>query len=116
MNKILLLILPLYLMSNTSFITEIEYASRLYKNPRGIGCNHCHGDKGEGMLVASYTHKKKKKQLIGPAINKLNLLELYRALNISKRGMPRYYLTQKEIEALYLFLQQDNIKLGKDGK
>ena len=111
MKKILLLILPLYLSSATSFITEMEYASQLYKNPRGIGCHNCHGDNGEGKLVATYIHKNEKREFMGPAINKLEFAKLYKALNESKKGMPRYYLTLKEIEALYLFLQQDNQKV-----
>ncbi len=110
MKKILLLLIPFYLFAETSFITQIEYASQFYKNPRGIGCQHCHGEKGEGKLVATYIHKKKKKEFRGPAINTLNYNELYIALSKAKKGMPRYYLTKKEIEALYDFLQYDRIQ------
>jgi len=110
MKKILLSILPLYLMSDTSFITPMEYASQLYKNPRGIGCHHCHGEKGEGKLVASYIHKGKKRVFRGSDINDLDLNTLYKSLNSSVKGMPRYYLTQKEIEAIYLFLHSDTEK------
>ena len=48
MKNILLLILPVFLFGGSSFITPLEYASQLYKNPRGIGCHLCHGDNGEG--------------------------------------------------------------------
>ncbi len=107
MKKILFLLLPFTLLAETSFITPMEYASQLYKNPRGIGCQHCHGDKGQGRLVATYIHKKEKKEFRGPAINSLDFDKFYRALNRAKKGMPRYYLTKKEVQALYFFLQQD---------
>lgn len=63
MRYVLFLLLPLYLYAASSFITPMEYSSSLYKNPRGIGCNNCHGEKGEGKLVATYTHKGEKKAL-----------------------------------------------------
>lgn len=100
--------MPLYLFSESSFITDIEYASQLYKNPRGIGCQHCHGENGEGKLIANYVHKKEKKSFRGPAISGMNFNEFHRALNKRKRGMPRYFLTKKEIQALYLYLQHNN--------
>ncbi len=114
MKNIILLILPVFLFASSSFITPLEYASQLYKNPRGIGCHHCHGNKGEGKLVAKYIHKKKKKTFTGPVINKLKFNTFYEALNKRKIGMPRYYLTKKEIQALYLYLQQN--REDKDAK
>ncbi|MCD6173373.1 MAG: cytochrome c [Sulfurimonas sp.] len=112
MKQIFLLFFSLYLMAESTFISPIEYASQLYKNPRGIGCQSCHGDNGEGKLVATYIHKKKKKEFRGPAINGMNFNEFYKALNKRKRGMPRYFLTKKEIQALYLYLNQEkkNVK------
>ncbi len=107
MRYLLFLILPFYLFGGTSFITPLEYASQLYKNPRGIGCHHCHGDKGEGRLVATYIDKKKKKSFEGPVINRLDFNTFFTALNERKNGMPRYFLTKKEVEALYLYLQQN---------
>ena len=110
MRFIVLLILPLFVYAKTSFITQMEYSSQLYKNPRGIGCNNCHGEKGEGKLVASYTHKDEKKEFRGAAINSINYEDFERALNTSKRGMPRYYLTQSEIKALFFYLQEIKMK------
>ena len=98
------MLLPKLLFATSSFITPLEYASQLYKNPRGIGCQFCHGENGEGKLIANYMHKNKKKSFRGPEIDKINFGEFYKALNRRKDGMPRYYLTQKEIEALYLYL------------
>ena len=99
-------------MGETTFITPMEYASQLYKNPRGIGCHNCHGDNGEGKLIATYMHKKKKKEFRAPAINKIEYSKFYNALNRRNRGMPRYFLTKKEIEALYLYLHQDESEQG----
>jgi len=94
----------------------------LYKNPRGIGCNKCHGDKGEGKLIAKYKETKKikdgekiitvkvDKEFKVPAINKLNYEEFSKALNTRIKGMPTYYLTTKEIKALFFYLQQVNME------
>jgi len=103
---LLLFIYPIYLCAETSFITPLEYGTQFYKNPRGIGCHNCHGEKGEGKLVATYMHKKEKKTFVGPTINKVDFKTFYKALNERKKGMPRYFLTKREIEALYLFLGQ----------
>ena len=114
-------ILILYILSRhllfaeTDFITPLEYASQLYENPRGIGCQHCHGDKGQGRLVATYKHKGKSKEFRGPAINSIDLKTFYLALNKARRGMPRYYLTFKEVKALYFFIQE-NQKVVNNGE
>jgi mono/diheme cytochrome c family protein len=97
-----------YLAADTTFITPMEYASQLYKNPRGIGCHHCHGDDGEGKIVARYIDKNKKKVFKGPAINHMKYQKFFNALNKRNNGMPRYFLTIKEIEALYLYLHRDD--------
>ena len=107
MKYILLVFLSLSLNGQSSFITPIEYASQLYKNPRGIGCQHCHGNNGEGKLVARYKHKNIKKEFRGPLINKMDFKDFYKAMNKRRTGMPRYFLTKKEIQALFLFLQQE---------
>jgi hypothetical protein len=111
MRYILILLLPIFLFSDTSFITPFEYSSQLYKNPRGIGCHLCHGDYGEGKVVAKYKHENKIKVFAGPVINNLNFKNFYKVLISRTRGMPRYFLTKKEIQALYFYLQEqkDNI-------
>ena len=113
MKYLIILILPILLFAKTSFITPIEYASSLYKNPRGIGCHLCHGENGEGKIVATYTHKKVKKSFGGSAINKVKYDTFYKTLNKRTRGMPRYFLTNTEIQALYLYLHQDDKKKSK---
>jgi len=116
MKYIFFLTTPLLLLATSSFITPIEYASQLYKNPRGIGCHHCHGENGEGKLIANYMHKKEKKSFSGPAINKMSFAAFHKALDDRKRGMPRYFLTKKEVQALYLHLQENNRQKKSNAK
>ncbi len=113
MRYILFLILPMILFSSSSFITPLEYASQLYKNPRGIGCGECHGEYGEGMVIAEYMHKNEKKTFSAPAINTIGFEEFYKVLNKRNKGMPRYFLTNGEIKALYLYLHQNDKKKEK---
>jgi len=113
MRIFLFLLLSIELFATASFITESEYAQQLYKNPRGIACGLCHGERGEGKLIANYTHKNKKKSFIGPAINNVEYRRFYKALSSRNKGMPRYYLTPKEIEALYFYLHQNDKKKKK---
>jgi len=113
MRFLLLFLSPLLLLATSDFITPLEYATQLYKNPRGIGCDRCHGKKGEGKLIAKYKHKGVKKSFSGPRIDEMPYKDFFKALNDRKRGMPRYYLTQKEIKALYLYIHQDDKKKSK---
>lgn len=107
MKLFVLLITPIYIFATTSFITQEEYASSLYKNPRGIGCNNCHGDNGTGKLVAKYEHNGIVKEFRGPDITNLGFKVFYEALDTRKRGMPRYFLTKDEIETLYTYLHKE---------
>ncbi len=114
MKSLLFLILPLYLLATSSFITPTEYASQLYKNPRGIGCHKCHGDNGEEKLIAKYKHKGQDRNFSAPKINNINYNKFYRALNKRKNGMPRYFLTDKEVAALYLHIHKNDKKKNSD--
>ena len=78
----------------------------LYKNPRGIGCNSCHGEIGEGKVIAVYVKGKKREELIGPKINNLNQKKFYNAFNKKHKIMPKYYLTDEEKAYLYYYLQK----------
>ena len=100
------------LLAEDSFITQIEYGKMLYENPRGIGCVNCHGERGEGRLIAYYSHKNKDKELKGVRINHLGFQEFLRSLQESKKVMPKYYLTKSEIQAIYKYLQS---KKGNKG-
>jgi len=103
-----LLLFPLFLSAESSFITQEEYSTQLYRSPRGIGCHLCHGEKGEGKIIAKYKHKNRLKNFSGPAINTLSYERFYEALTQRQRGMPRYFLIEDEIRALYYYLEQKN--------
>jgi len=120
--RFLVLFLPLIAFGDTSFITQMEYASLLYKNPRGIGCDKCHGERGEGRLIARYKETKRvkegekiitvkiPKEFRAPAINQLTFKEFKNSFDKRIKGMPKYYLTNGEIKALYFYLQQINLE------
>lgn len=90
------------------FITKKDYAKLLYSNPRGIGCNKCHGEYGEGAVIAKYIHKGEKKELIAPRINNIDKASFIKALEKSKSVMPNYSLTEEEIESLFSFVSSQN--------
>ena len=95
------------LHADVSFITEAEYASQLYHSPRGIGCFKCHGEKGEGKLIATYKDKGEKQYFSPPAINELDYKSFDAGMKKRQKGMPRYFLTQQEIKTLYIYLHPD---------
>lgn len=96
------------------FITKLEYAKMLYQNPRGIGCNKCHGKKGEGSLIVKYKNLDRKnnvyveKSLIAPRINNLDFDKFKSAVKESKGIMPSYFLTDNEILNLYEYIKTFN--------
>ncbi len=94
------------LLAEESFITVGEYGQMLYNNPRGIGCIHCHGESGEGALIASYKEDGKRVELRGPDIRKVTLKRLKATLPKRHRVMPTYFLTDKEIRAIFHYLHQ----------
>ena len=96
--------MSLFSKERDSFITEKEYAENLYKNPRGIGCDKCHGKKGEGMVISTYKHKGETKVLRTEEINSLGFEEFKSALEEKRSVMPKYFLTLKEVKALYNYL------------
>lgn len=90
------------------FITKNEYAKLLYSNPRGIGCNKCHGEFGEGSIIANYVHKGENRQLIAPKINNISKDKFVDALKNSKSVMPNYSLTDEEIDSLYSYVKEQD--------
>ncbi len=92
------------------FITKMEYAKMLYFNPRGIGCNLCHGKSGQGSIIARYKAKGKREILRAPAINNLGLAEFSQALKKTHKVMPTYFLTDKEIDILYFYVTSQTKK------
>lgn len=117
MRRFFLVVLPIFLYGAGDFITQKEYASQLFKNPRGIGCQHCHGERGEGRLIANYKHRDKPMSFSGPAIDRLSYKKFYQALNRRINAMPRYFLTDEEIQALYFHIRKkEEQKKGTDAK
>lgn len=79
----------------------------LYSNPRGIGCNKCHGEKGEGSIIAEYMHKNKKVRLEAPTITNLSKERFFHALTTQHKVMPTYFLTWQEIDSLYYYVSSE---------
>lgn len=110
MRRLLFLSISLFCLlfgKDDSFITPEEYGQELYKNPRGIGCIKCHGDNGKGQVIAIYKEKGKQKVLRAPDITTLPFASFKEKTLKDKGVMPKYYLTDEELQAIYLFLQQN---------
>ncbi len=97
------------------FISEFEYGQMLYQNPRGASCAPCHGVYGEGALIAKYKDHGVEKELRGPSLHHSDLATFRRMLLQGSGVMPRYFLTDKEIHALYLYVKKAK-ELEKDRK
>ncbi len=107
--KQLLVFVPLLLGASEDFITHDEYGQMLYNNPRGVSCSQCHGDNGEGCVIVSFKDVDGKKKVIkGIDIRQENLSSMINSVNIYHKIMPRYYLTNEEVKAIYDYLQKKN--------
>jgi mono/diheme cytochrome c family protein len=106
--KRLWILLPLLLCGQEDFISHFEYGEMLYANPRGVSCAECHGVSGEGQIIVEYRDEKGKQVLKGSDIRQNTMSDMVRALNSYHQVMPRYYLTQEEIQAIYDYLQKKN--------
>lgn len=91
-----------------SFINKIEYGHMLYNNPRGIGCNKCHGDFGEGRKLGSVEKKNKNIAIIAPKIATMTPAQIAQALSKKNSFMPSYQLTPTEVETLSYYLKVVN--------
>jgi len=113
---------------NNSFITKFEYGEMLYNNPRGIGCNTCHGSNAKGKNIVSFDHvydkKKYKCVLEVPNIKDVEYDVFFKKVN-SKRNpkkkfdkeqvcekliykssiMPTYFLVEDEIDAIHYYIK-----------
>ncbi|WP_041959817.1 c-type cytochrome [Sulfurospirillum arsenophilum] len=89
------------------FISKMEYAKMLYSNPRGIGCNKCHGEKGEGSVISKYSSKGKDVVLSAPAITSVSKERFFQALTSQHKVMPTYFLTWQEIDSLYYYVSSE---------
>lgn len=90
------------------FITPLEYGKMLYQNPRGIGCDKCHGIKGEGKIIAYYSEKGKRKKLVAPPIYDIPRGIFLGSLSKKSKVMPTYFLTKNEMKSLYGYIQSVN--------
>ncbi len=101
-------IFTLSLYSEESFLSNDEYAKMLYKNPRGIGCDSCHGQKGEGKVLSEFVSDGKRYFVQAPPINNLSMRRFRDALKKGSKLMPEYFLTEEEKAYLYFYLIKQN--------
>ncbi|MEF3192401.1 MAG: cytochrome c [Campylobacterales bacterium] len=93
------------LIGEESFINRFEYGEMLYRNPRGIGCDKCHGLFGEGRELGRYEKKGKQIVIVAPRIDKLDVAAMKAGLAKRNKFMPTYYLTDQEIATLVYYLK-----------
>jgi len=108
--RIMLAILAMALaLGAEDFITEFEYGQMLYQNPRGASCAACHGPTGAGELIAEYTDTEGEVHTLNaPDIRQTPLEQLRKQVRDGGAVMPRYFLTDEEIETIHAYLQQVN--------
>jgi len=89
------------------YISEFEYGQMLYQNPRGVSCVPCHGDHGEGAVIAAYRDESNTtRTLVGPDIRQVPFERFGEILSKGPGVMPRYFLTETEAKALYIYIQE----------
>lgn len=80
----------------------------LYENPRGIGCNKCHGNGKKTIIIAKYRNKKGELKIVkAPPINKVKFEDFKAKLKSDKTEsliMPTYFLTDEELDSLYYYI------------
>ena len=114
---------------NNSFITKYEYGKMLYNNPRGIGCNSCHGNDARGRKMVDFKQETRDKKiyncsLVVPDIKDIDYQTFSKKINSKKNPnvkfekeqvcekliyysnvMPTYFLVEDEIDAIYYYIQ-----------
>lgn len=113
---------------DNSFITKFEYGEMLYNNPRGIGCDTCHGNNAKGKEIVSFKHVYNKKKydcvLKVPNIKNVEYNVFFEKVNAKKNPkkkfskeqvceklvykasiMPTYFLVDEEIDAIYYYIK-----------
>ena len=108
MKLLFWMLLPLMLLAQEDFISHYEYGQMLYENPRGVSCAQCHGDSGEGRTIVEYRDIHGKQALEGSDIRQNTLEEMIKSVNTYHKIMPRYYLTDEEVKAIYDYIQKKN--------
>ncbi len=102
------ILLPLMLWGQEDFISHYEYGEMLYANPRGVSCSQCHGESGEGETIVEFRDIHGKQTLKGSDIRRNTLNDMIKSVNNYHQIMPRYYLTNEEVKAIYDYLQKKN--------
>ena len=108
MKKQLLFVLPLLLGASEDFISHYEYGEMLYNNPRGVSCSQCHGKDGAGSTIVEFRDIHGKQAIKGSDIRNESLHSMIKSVNNYHEIMPRYYLTDEEVETIYDYLQKKN--------
>ena len=106
--KKLIFLLPMFICASEDFISHYDYGKMLYESPRGVSCVQCHGLSAEGKTIVEYDTKKGMNHIDGPDIRSVSLNNMIKSLNRNHAIMPRYYLTEHEVRAIYDYLQKRN--------
>ncbi len=110
MRGYIILLLFIKILLAQDFISKFEYGQMLYENPRGVSCKKCHGNLGEGAFIASFINSKgEKKDFYGADIRNLDFKTFKKHVEKGGKIMPRFYLTNKELEAIYEFIKIVNM-------
>ena len=108
-ETILAFIFSIISLHGEDFISRFEYGQMLYENPRGVSCVPCHGNQGEGKVIASYIDDDGEKKILkGSDIRFSTLQDMLKAVHKGPSVMPKYFLTDDEIEAIYEYIQKVN--------
>ncbi|MEY4504460.1 MAG: hypothetical protein RL154_754 [Pseudomonadota bacterium] len=102
-----------FALAEESFINQYEYGEMLYKHPRGVGCDKCHGEYGDGKELGTYQKKQKTILIVAPVLKDLNSTAMLEATKKKRGVMPTYFLTQTEINAIVYYLARKNERLNK---
>jgi len=74
----------------------------------------CHGERGEKEwrleFYSHYRHTKRRREFVANPINQLDYKQFRRGILKRNRFMPIYRFTEKEIEAIYFYIQEANKK------
>jgi mono/diheme cytochrome c family protein len=106
--RLLWFFLPLLIWGGEDFISDYEYGEMLFANPRGVSCSECHGKNGEGKIIVEYRDVDGKQVLKGSDIRTESLSSMINSVNTYHKIMPRYYLTNEEVKAIYDYLRIKN--------
>jgi hypothetical protein len=69
----------------------------------------CHGLKGEGSEIVKYRDKGKTISLFAPDIRQKSFKEFQRATSKGPKVMPKYFLTQEELRAIFQYIKSANL-------